>query len=121
MQIVKMKEVPEKTANIPLFTGGLVTYQPLITKRMGKDFNMLMVNFSKGARNKFHCHTSDQILIVTAGKGMVATEKEQKIIEAGDIIFIPANEKHWHGATEESEFSHIFVMRGGSRLRQLED
>ena len=121
MQIVKMKEVPEKTANIPLFTGGLVTYQPLITKRMGKDFNMLMVNFSKGARNRFHCHTSDQILIVTAGQGIVATETEQKMIESGDIVFIPANEKHWHGAAMDSSLSHIALELTSSELTQLED
>lgn len=121
MQVIKIKEVPEKPFNIPLFTGGPVTYQRLVGKDMGKDFNMFMVNFSKGARNKFHSHTGDQVLIVTSGKGIVATEGEQKIVEVGDIIHIPSGEKHWHGATKDSAFSHIALELSGSKITQLED
>jgi quercetin dioxygenase-like cupin family protein len=43
------------------------------------------------------------------------------MIFAGDIVLIPANEKHWHGATKDSEFSHIYVSRLDSKLTQLED
>ncbi len=82
---------------------------------------MAIVNFSKGARNKFHTHTSDQALIVTAGEGIVATEQEERIVSPGDIIFFPAGEKHWHGATKDSDFSHIWVLATGSKTKQLED
>jgi len=54
------------------------------------------VNFGKGVRNKLHTHDSEQILIVTAGKGIVATGKEQKTVTAGDVILFSAGEKHWH-------------------------
>jgi len=36
-------------------------------------------------------------------------------------VLIPAGEKHWHGAADDSEFSHIYVSRLGSQLTQLED
>ena len=121
MKVTRTNQVPEKLATIALFTGGAVTYQRLVTRDMGKDFNMLAVNFSKGARNKFHSHTSDQILIVTAGRGIVATEEEQQVVEVGDIIHIPAGEKHWHGATKDSDFSHIALELAESKLTQLED
>jgi quercetin dioxygenase-like cupin family protein len=39
----------------------------------------------------------------------------------GDIVLIPAGEKHWHGSNGESDFSHIFVSRKGSKMTQLED
>lgn len=73
------------------------------------------MNFGKGVRNKLHTHDSEQILIVTAGKGIVATEKEQKTVAPGDVILFSAGEKHWHGATGGSEFSHIYVTRVDSK------
>ena len=59
---------------------------------------MSVVNFGKDVRNKFHAHDTDQILIVTAGRGYVATEKEKQEVSVGDVIVFPAGEKHWHGA-----------------------
>ena len=119
MHIVTMKDVPKKPRIAPLFTSDEVTVQPLIPE--GGDYNMNIVNFGKGVRNKFHVHESDQVLIVTAGKGIVATEQEQRVVSAGDVILFPTGEKHWHGATEDSEFSHIYVTRTGGKTTQLED
>lgn len=121
MKVIKKEEVPKQPATSPLFTGGPVTVQPIVTRQMGEYLSMSVVNFSKGARNKFHSHTSDQVLIVTAGMGIVATEQEELIVRVGDIIHIPAGEKHWHGATKDSEFSHIYVVSAGSKTAQLDD
>ena len=79
-----------------------------------------MVNFGKGVRNKFHSHNYEQILIVTEGKGIIATEEEEKVIAAGDVVFIPANEVHWHGAIADSEFSHIYINSRQTQLSQHE-
>jgi quercetin dioxygenase-like cupin family protein len=81
---------------------------------------MGIVNFGKGVRNKFHTHSGDQILIITAGKGIVATETEEKAVTVGDVVLFPAGEKHWHGATQDSELSHITVQIKGSKMTQLE-
>jgi quercetin dioxygenase-like cupin family protein len=51
----------------------------------------------------------------------VATEKEQIAVVPGDVIFIPAEEKHWHGAAKGATFSHIFVMAQESKSTQIED
>ena len=72
-------------------------------------------------RNKFHAHDVDQVLIVTAGKGIVATEKGEKVVTIGEVVLFPAGEKHWHGATKDSEFSHLVVTRVGGKTTQLED
>ena len=119
MKIVKISKVHKEPYVRPLFTGPDVTRQALVPD--GKEFNVNIVNFGKGVRNKFHAHNSDQVLIVTAGRGIVATEKEEHVVTEGDVVFFPAGEKHWHGATEDSQFSHIYVTRGGSETTQLED
>jgi quercetin dioxygenase-like cupin family protein len=119
MHVVTMNDVPKKPRIAPLFTSDDVTVQPLIPE--GGDYNMNIVNFGKGVRNKFHVHESDQILIVTKGKGIVVTEHEQREVSVGDIILFPTGEKHWHGATEDSEFSHIYITRTGGKTTQMED
>ena len=61
------------------------------------------------------------VLIVTAGKGIVVTEKGQKAVIVRDVTLFPAGEKHWHGATQDSDFSHIYVTKAGVKMTQLED
>src|SRR5499426_3359736 len=78
MKVLKPDAIPAEPANSPLFTGGPVTRQTLLTPEMGNNFNLAVVNFSAGARNKMHIHSSDQVLFVTAGKGIIATETRRK-------------------------------------------
>ena len=120
MKVVKVDSVPKNIATSPLFIGGQVTQQPIVTLAMSKYFVISQVTFAPGARNKFHSHTTDQVLIVTAGKGIVATENEQITVTVGDVIQFPAGEKHWHGATKDSSFSHIYVTGIDSKTTQLE-
>jgi 4-carboxymuconolactone decarboxylase len=61
------------------------------------------------------------MLIITDGEGIVTTDKEEIIVIPGDIVFIPANEKHWHGATKDSTFSHLYVMAPDQKTTQFED
>ena len=119
MRVVRMSNVDTETFDSPLFTGSDVSRQTLLPD--SKEFNCNVVNFGKGVRNKFHSHDHEQILIITAGEGIIATEKEEKMITVGDIVLIPAGEKHWHGATADSEFAHIFVSKLGTQLTQLEE
>jgi len=88
---------------------------------MNNNFNLSIVNFSAGARNKMHTHSSDQVLFVTAGKGIIAIETREEVIGVGDVVHIPAEEKHWHGATPNSSFSHIALTAKGSTTTQVEE
>jgi len=119
MKIAQMNEVLKEPVAHPLLTGPDVTRQVLVPD--SKQFNVNIVNFGKGVRNKFHAHDGEQILIITGGRGIVATEEEERVVTEGDVVLIPAGEKHWHGATKDSEFSHIYVTRVGSAVTQLED
>ncbi len=120
ISFVRLNQVPKNVVNVPLFTGGTVAVQQIATPKMGPDLTVYNVNFSKGARNKFHTHSKDQVLLVSSGRGIVATEKEKRTVEVGDIIHIPAGVKHWHGATEDSDFAHVVFETPDSRLVQLE-
>ena len=119
MKIVNTDQIPREPVVSPLFTGPEVYAQPLSAE--GGEFNSRVITFGKGVRNKFHTHTGDQMLIVTAGRGLVATEEEQREVTVGDVIFFSAGESHWHGATADSEFSHIYVYPATSETTQIED
>ena len=115
MKVIKIADVPKEDAtSSPIFFGGSVSRQDLVSEKTSKFFNFSVINFNAGARNKFHTHTSDQILLVTHGKGIVATEEQEHVVTEGTTIHIPAGEKHWHGATNDSDFSHITVTAVGS-------
>ena len=119
MKVVKMDEIDKEVLINPVFTGREVTRQALLPE--SKEYQVNIINFKKGVRNKFHAHESEQILIITVGKGVVATEKEEKVVTVGDIVLIPAGEKHWHGSGGDSDFSHIVIVKAGDKMRQLED
>ena len=68
------------------------------------------VTFEKGARTNWHKHSGGQILLVTAGEGRYMEEgKEVRILKPGDVVQIPPEVKHWHGAAPDSEFAHISI------------
>ncbi len=114
MKVIKMTEVPKEKADNPIFTGP-VTRQALLPD--SKQFGVFQVNFEKGVRNKLHTHDSEQVLIITAGKGIVATETEERVVTVGDVVLFEAGEKHWHGATQDSAFSHVYVTRAGTQTK----
>ena len=69
-----------------------------------------IVTFEPGARTAWHTHPLGQTLIVTSGAGWVQMQggpKEE--IRSGDVVFIPAGEKHWHGATATSAMTHAAI------------
>ena len=68
------------------------------------------VTFAPGARNSWHSHPGGQLLLVTHGHGYYQEEgKPAQLLKAGDVVKIPINVKHWHGATADSEFVHIGI------------
>ena len=121
MEVIKNGSVPEEDAtNAPLFYGGPVSRQPLVGAGKSGFFNFSLVNFFDGAKNKFHSHTTDQILFVTSGEGIVASESEEITITDGDTAFIPAGEKHWHGAADGHDFTHISLTGTDSQTTQYD-
>jgi quercetin dioxygenase-like cupin family protein len=75
-----------------------------------------LVTFPPGTRLAWHTHTGEQILYVTEGKGILATRYKEYVVTPGMIVFIPPGEDHWHGATDDSSFTHLAVHRGESKV-----
>jgi quercetin dioxygenase-like cupin family protein len=111
MKIVDLKSVEEKDIVAPLFTGGEVHTQSLLEDKFSGDkIQVVNVKFAPGARNKFHTHTSEQILFVIDGEGIVATRDEERTVTPGTLIYFDAGEEHWHGATKDSSFAHLSIL-----------
>lgn len=81
----------------------------------------VMVNtvvFTPGARTYWHSHPGGQLLIVTAGRGVVADrDGEAHVVGSGDVIWAEAGEEHWHGACGDSLLVHTAVSHGTTQWR----
>jgi 4-carboxymuconolactone decarboxylase len=81
------------------------------------------VTFEPGARTAWHSHPAGQILIVTAGVGRVQLwGGPVEEIRAGDVVRIPASQKHWHGASPQASMTHIGITepRDGTSVQWME-
>ena len=83
---------------------------PLSTSQVG----VYNVTFEPGCRNNWHIHHADkgggQILICVAGRGYYQEwGKEARELRPGDVVNIPPEVKHWHGAAPDSWFSHLAI------------
>ena len=69
------------------------------------------VTFEPGCRNDWHIHhKGGQILLCTAGRGYYQEwGKEAQELHPGDVVNIPPEVKHWHGAAKDSWFAHLAV------------
>src|SRR5690242_9949229 len=70
-----------------------------------------LVTFEPGARTAWHTHPLGQTLIVTSGFGWAQREGGPiEEIRPGDVVWIPAGEKHWHGASPTTAMTHIAIQ-----------
>lgn len=71
------------------------------------------VTFAPGARTHWHSHAGGQILVVTSGLGWVCSDGDiPHTICAGDVIWTPPGERHWHGATATTVMTHLAISLG---------
>ena len=119
MKLFRLKDVKKHSVSTPLFTDEVKRQSPLEDEK-DADVSVDYIEFPKGVRNEFHTHTTDQVLIMTKGSGIVANREEELHVVAGDVVFIPAGEDHWHGADNKSSFTHISVTKAGSKIIQTE-
>lgn len=117
VEAAEMKKAPINTVfeqGEPNPYGKFFTGQTYLTMLSNKDdvWNSSIgnVTFEPGARTNWHKHSGGQILLVLAGEGRYQErEGEIRILKAGDVVRIPLNVEHWHGAAPNSWFTHISV------------
>lgn len=89
---------------------GTAWLQMLMTDADGFDCVVGNVTFEPGARNSWHSHPGGQLLLCTAGEGYYQEKgKPIQLLKKGDVVEIHPDIVHWHGATPDSEFTHIAI------------
>jgi quercetin dioxygenase-like cupin family protein len=109
VRVVKpeMRKPTKSVADI--FSGDVDTFTA-VGGEHSHDLRLSEIHFKAGARNRWHTHTTDQILMCTAGDGIITTDDEQHDLVAGVIVLIPANTRHWHGAKPGKNMTHWSIL-----------
>ena len=112
-KLLHAKDFPGQEGPSDRFAGKAVLQDLQQAKNV--DVTVYRVTFGKGAHTNWHTHSQGQVLYFLEGKGRVQIEG-QEIINAnpGDVVEIPANTRHWHGAHPEEEQSmcHLAITYG---------
>ena len=122
MEITRGGSQPSRKGPADYFTGSVRIDSPF----QGSDparVGGATVTFEPGARTAWHTHPLGQTLIVTSGCGWVQRQGGSKEeIRPGDVVWIPAGEKHWHGATAITAMTHIAIAEAldGTTVEWLE-
>jgi quercetin dioxygenase-like cupin family protein len=110
MDIKRSGSQPSTNGPAGYFTGG-VRIDPLFQANDPARAVGASVTFEPAARTAWHTHPLGQILIVTAGCGLVQSWGGQvEEIHPGDVVRIPLGEKHWHGARATTAMTHIAIQ-----------
>lgn len=110
MNIQRNGTQPSAKGQADFFTGS-VRIDPLIQTSAPARVGGAIVTFEPGARTAWHRHPLGQMLIVTAGCGLVQSEGGPVVkIRPGDIVWCPPGERHWHGGTSTTAMTHIALV-----------
>ncbi|SMO89880.1 (R)-mandelonitrile lyase [Paracoccus laeviglucosivorans] len=122
MKITRSGQTPSSVGPADWFTG-TVRLDPLFAAEAPGRAVGAHVTFEPGARTAWHTHPAGQTLIVTFGRGLAQREGGPvEDIRAGDVVWFPAGEKHWHGAAPDTAMSHIAIQEtiDGSAVTWME-
>ena len=86
--------------------------------------SLYAVNFEPACRNNWHIHKAEkgggQVLLATAGRGYCQIWGQAAVeMRPGDVVHIPANVKHWHGAAPDTAFQHLAIEVPGEGTRNV--
>jgi quercetin dioxygenase-like cupin family protein len=110
MQIKRSGSEASRPGPADWFTGS-VRIDPLFQAPEPARVAGAHVTFEPGARTAWHTHPLGQTLIITSGLGWAQTEGGLiEEVRAGDVVWFPPGEKHWHGATATTAMTHIAIQ-----------
>ena len=110
MKIMKAGSRLTKKASSEWFTG-TVWQDPIVEAPEPARVRALNVAFEPRARTAWHTHPLGQTLHVVSGVGLVGLRNEPpQVIKAGDTVWIPPDEEHWHGASAYNSMVHIAIQ-----------
>lgn len=101
---------PTLKANSDWFTG-TVWQDPVVETPEPARVRALRVAFEPSARTAWHTHPLGQTLHVLSGVGRVGLRGQApQVIRAGDTVWIPPGEEHWHGAGPDTGMVHLAIQ-----------
>jgi quercetin dioxygenase-like cupin family protein len=109
MRVITPSERKPMPAVAPIFSGRVESFTA-VSADESPDLRLSEIHFRSGARNRWHMHTTDQILICTAGEGIIATDAGEDDLVPGVIAHIPAQTRHWHGAKPGKDMTHWSIL-----------
>ncbi|MYZ47385.1 (R)-mandelonitrile lyase [Propylenella binzhouense] len=110
MKITTCGSVPSRRGPGEYFTG-TVWQDPIVDAEAPARLKCNLVSFDPGARTAWHTHPLGQTLYVVAGAGRVQAEGGPvREIRAGDVVWIPPGERHWHGAGATTTMAHVAMQ-----------
>jgi quercetin dioxygenase-like cupin family protein len=69
--------------------------------------------FQPGARTFWHSHADGQVFIIGSGRGVIANrDGDARVVQAGDVLYAPPGEEHWHGAAPDAFLTYTSVSLG---------
>jgi quercetin dioxygenase-like cupin family protein len=122
VDIYRAGSKPTQKSSSDWFTG-TVWQDPIVEAPEPARVRAVKVTFEPGARTAWHTHPLGQTLHLISGVGLIGLRDDHpKIINAGDTVWIPPNEEHWHGATPTNSMTHIAIQESmnGSVANWLE-
>lgn len=122
LEIQRRGSIPPRRGPAANFAGEVEVSTPFSARPPGRTGGAL-VRFQPGARTAWHSHPLGQTLIVTEGVGRVQAEGGPvEEIRPGDVVWIPAGQRHWHGAAPASAMAHIAIAEslGGKTVEWFE-
>ena len=123
MKIIRAGSTPSAPRPEDYFTG-TVRIDPMLHADAPDRTSGAHVTFEPGAGTAWHTHPAGQTIIITFGRGWVQCEGGPiEEVTAGDVVFFPADEKHWHGASPNTAMSHIAIQESidGTPVTWLEN
>ena len=110
MELRPAGSTPSRRMSADWFTG-TVWQDPIIEAPAPARLRAALVTFEAGARTAWHTHPLGQTLYVVSGVGRAQTFGGPVLeIRAGDVIWFPPGEKHWHGAAATTAMTHIAIV-----------
>lgn len=122
MKIIRSGSQPSAQGPEQWFTGRVRIDSPFQATEPAR-VGGATVTFEPGARTAWHTHPLGQTLIITQGRGWLQKWGEEIVeLNQGDIVWIPPEVKHWHGATPDTAMTHIAIAEAqdGSPVEWME-
>lgn len=99
----------------PNWFTGRVWLDPIMVATAPARNRSIRAIFEPGARTAWHSHPLGQTLYVISGTGLIGVrDAPPQLMRAGDTVWIPPGEEHWHGAAPNAVMEHIAIQEAES-------